>query len=123
MNFFFDIDKSIAASAYLIQKNKGVYTVLFLVKSLYYANRGSLVKHGRSITGDRFISMKNGPNVSETYDLANGSKHAKPEHLSKWKSVISREGCTMKLVSGGEPHLGYLSGREIQLLDEAFAVI
>jgi hypothetical protein len=124
MKFHFDIDKSIAASAYLIRKNHGKYNVLFLVKALYHANRTSLVRYGRSITGDRLVSMKNGPNVSETYDLIDNSSHANQDNLKKWKQFFARGGeknRTMTII--GEPNLDCLSGRETQLLDESYQVI
>jgi hypothetical protein len=123
MKFLFDLDKSIAATAYLIRKNRGAWNVLPIVKTLYLANRTSLVRYGRSITGDRLISMKSGTNVSETYDLINSSTHAKPEHLKKWKTLFVREHNTVKPVAGSNPNLDCLSGREIQLLDEAYSVI
>jgi hypothetical protein len=122
MKFRFNIDKSIASTAYLIEKNKGAYNVIFVVKALYYANRQSLVRFGRSITGDRLVSMKSGPNVSETYDLiGNSAEHAKPEHLQKWNQFFVRKHNTMTKIA--EPSLGCLSKSEIDLLDEAYAVV
>lgn len=123
MEFLFDIEKSIASATYLVRKNNGSYNVLFLVKALYQANRSSFVQYGRSITGDRFVAMKNGPNVSETYDLINGSKHAKPEHLKCWQQFIFREGKAVKTIAGSSPNMDCLSGREIKLLDDAYALI
>jgi hypothetical protein len=123
MKFRFDIDKSIASTAYLIRKQRGALNVLPLVKALYHANRASLVRYGRSITGDRLISMKSGPNVSETYDLINGTPHAKPEHLVKWQKYIARKHNTMQLIPDANPNIDCLSGREMRLLDDALAVV
>lgn len=121
MKFHFDIDKSIAATAYLIQKNGGKYDVIFLVKALYEANRRSLIRYGRSLTGDRLISMKSGTNVSETYDLIDSSKHAKPENLDKWKKFFVRTRHTMSIIE--EPKTDCLSQRDVQLLDESYRLI
>ena len=122
MNFRFDIDKAIAATAYLIQKAGGKYNILFLVKALYHANRSSLVQYARSITGDSLSSMEKGPVVSESYDLMKGSKEADPEHLKKWRQFISERNVnTLTIVN--PPDYGYLSGRETELLDSAYAAV
>jgi|ERR1017187_8854715 hypothetical protein len=124
MEFHFDIDKSIASSAYLILKNNGSYDMLHLVKALYCANRICLIRYGRTITGDSLCSMENGPAVSETYNLIKGDKRADPEHLKKWRAYISeRDVNTVHLKPGQLPSFGVLSGREVQLLDSSFEII
>ena len=120
MNFTFDIDKSIAATGYLLKKSGGAHTVLFLVKMLYAANRMAIVSGGRSITGDRFVSMDNGPVVSQTYSLMNGE--ASLSTMARWNEFISeREGNTIRLKK--DPECESLSKAEIAFLDEAFALI
>jgi hypothetical protein len=122
MTFRYDIDKAIAATAYLLQRARGSYNVLPLVKALYYANRKSLVDCGRSITGDSLCSMENGTVVSNTYDLMKGSAVANPNDLKKWREFISeKKGNTLTLIR--LPDFGILSGREIKQLDEAYQVV
>lgn len=123
MNFHFDIDKSIAATAFLLKRTANAeHTILPLVKALYLANRESLVHYGRSITGDALCSMKNGPAVSNTYDLMKDSKAANPAHLEKWHHFISaRKGDAITLVK--EPNMDVLSGREVELLNYSFDVV
>lgn len=116
MNFAFDIDKATAATGYLLKKSGGSHTVLFLVKMLYAANRMAIVANGRSITGDRFVSMDNGPVVSQTYGLMNGD--ANPSAVARWNEFISeREGNTIRLKR--DPGVDALSKAEIAFLDEA----
>ena len=123
MTFRFDIEKAIAATAYLLRKRAdGQYNILPLVKTLYYANRKSLVCFGRSITGDSLCSMENGPVVSDTYNLMKDDKAANPEHLKRWHEFISprnEHALTLKKI----PSFGILSGREKSLLDEAYNVV
>jgi len=124
MKFHFDLDKSIAATAYLLQKYGGSGEILFLVKMLYGANRESLLKYGRSITGDSFCSMENGPVVSNSYNLLKGDRAAGLDNLKKWNQFITpRAVNTVSLVKGSNPEIGYLSRREINLLDESFAKV
>jgi hypothetical protein len=122
MKFHFDIDKSIAATAYLIELAGGKHNILHLVKMLYHANRSCFVKYGRTITGDRPVSMDMGPVVSQTYNLLKGSDAAKPVHLMKWQNFISpRDGHVVSAIA--KPDMEYLSRRELDALDEAFSVV
>jgi hypothetical protein len=49
----FDIDKAIAATAYLIERGGGTADMLPLIKKLYIADRMALIQWGKSITGDK----------------------------------------------------------------------
>jgi uncharacterized phage-associated protein len=119
IRFRFDIDKAIDASCYVIQKGGGRFDVFALIKALYLANRISLLKYGRSITGDKLASLDKGPVVSDTYNLIQKSRRAKPEHQQKWNQFISeRESHVLRLLK--TPDFGRLSVREIAVLDEAF---
>jgi uncharacterized phage-associated protein len=122
MRFRFDIDKAIAATAFVIQQRGGRYTVLPLVKTLYLANRLFLIQYGRTITGDRFVSMNMGPVVSETYDLLKGSSSADPLHLEKWRDFISpRQGNYVSVTN--QPDFDFLSEKEVEAIKEAISII
>jgi hypothetical protein len=122
IRFRFDIEKAIAASAYIIQKGGGRFDVFALIKTMYLANRISLVKYGRSITGDHLASLDKGPVVSDTFHLIQKSSRAKPEHQARWNQFISeRQSHVLRLLK--TPDLGYLSVRENSILDEAFKTI
>src|SRR5438552_5836860 len=90
VKFRLDINKAIAATAYLIQKAGGRYDVFVLIQTLYYADRKGLVKYGRTITGDKLVSMDKGPVVSNIYDLIKGKQiHRHPRALALWRKFIS----------------------------------
>lgn len=117
VRFVFDIRKSIAATAYLCSLNRGRLNVLHLIKMLYAADRTALVKWHRTITGDRFVSMKHGPVLSRVYDLMQG--RATGRDMEAWSLVFSpRDGNVISLKA--PPDLGPLSEREIALLQKAF---
>jgi len=122
MKFCFDIDKSIAATALVLQEAGGKCDLIHIVKTLYYANRLFLVEHGRTITGDRLVSMNMGPVVSQTYDLLKGSTAADPSNLTKWKTFISpRQGNFVRLIR--LPDVQYLSVKEVEFLKNAYMVV
>ena len=122
MEFRFDIDKSIAATALVIQEAGGRYYLPHIVKTLYYANRLFLVEYGRTITGDRLVSMNMGPVVSQTYDLLKGSATTDPSNLIKWRTFISpREGNSVRLIR--PPDMKYLSVTEVEFLKNAYLVV
>jgi uncharacterized phage-associated protein len=85
----FDIQKAVAAAAYLIERQGGIEDMYTLLKKLYYADRIALVKWGQSITGDKLVSMDKGPIVSKIYDLLKDK--GTENNLISWKDVISRE--------------------------------
>ena len=122
MRFQFNVDKAIAATAYVIQKGGGKFDVFALIKTLYVANRIALIKYGRSITGDKLASLDKGPVVSDTYHLIQKSSRAKREHQLKWDQFISeRQSHVLRVLK--MPDFGYLSVRERAILDEAFKTI
>lgn len=47
-------------------------------KILYFAERKHLARYGRSIVGDYFVAMKDGPVPSKTYDLMKAIKGESP---------------------------------------------
>ncbi len=117
MNFVFDIRKAVAATGYVCGLNGGSLDVLHLMKMLYWADRTALLNWQRTVTGDKFYSMKNGPILSRIYDLMCG-KIPGPDR-SLWTAIFNqREGNVISLRT--EPDHGPLSRREMAVLEEAF---
>lgn len=112
----FDIQKAIAAAAYLIERQGGTEDMYTLLKKLYYADRIALTKWGKPITGDKLVSMDKGPIVSKIYDLLKDK--GTEENLIAWKNVISREP-EYRVVLRKKADFGVLSEREMEALEES----
>jgi len=120
MLFLFDINKTLAAASFLADCDGGRINVLTLIKMLYRADRAALIAWGRTITGDSYVSMDNGPVLSLLYDLIKGKGNANNQKL--WDAYFTkREGHIIRLRK--QPEIGYLSKREIEALKVAYREI
>ena len=74
MEFVFDEEKATqAASVLLLEQLHGTMPCTKLVQVLYLADRQSLVETGMPITGDRFVSLKDGPALGRVLGLVRES--------------------------------------------------
>lgn len=105
------------AAARLLHRSGGKLPYMKLLKLLYLADRKALLELGRPITFDRYVCMKHGPVLSQTYDLM-VAEEAPGEH-SYWREHIS-EPKNYAIHLRGEPPEGALSPAQEQLLDEVF---
>lgn len=80
----FSEEKVTHMASYLLIKNGGRMSYMKLLKLLYLAEREALVKWGESMSGDKFVSMPQGPVMSSTYDLIQSRSMI-------WNSFISSE--------------------------------
>jgi len=112
----FDLDKAVAATAYIIERDGGQSDMFPLIKKVYLADRSALIKWGNSITGDSFAALEKGPIVSGIYNLVKGEGY-EPDQI-KWNDVIQRRHPhTMFLRK--HPDKGVLSEREKEVLEES----
>jgi uncharacterized phage-associated protein len=112
----FNIDKAIAATAYIIERDGGKSDMFPLIKKLYYSDRSALVAWGNSVTGDSLASLEKGPIVSTIYNLLKGQ--GKEEDQIKWDSVIQRNQ-PYSISLRKEANIGVLSQRELEMLEES----
>lgn len=121
--FVFDIDKAVAAAAYVTRKWKPARISIFvLLKTMYAGEREALAKWHRPITGDEFCSMPKGIVLSRTYNLIKAQVMRGNSDMVKWSKHFSpRDGNFVQLLS--EPDYDYLSDREREALDHADAFI
>jgi hypothetical protein len=118
----FDIDKTVAAAAYLIKKSGGKLDGFVLLKMMYDAERIALLNWHRPITGDNFCSMPKGPVLSRTYDLIKYQILSQNSDMQKWAKYISpRDGHALTLLQ--DPDFDFLSDQERGALDKSFAEI
>lgn len=81
-----------------------------LIKILYFADRESLQKSGRPITGDRYFAMDHGPVLSNVLDLIRDRAAGSAE----WSNFIATEHKNVHLVN--DPGNSELSPFEIDIL-------
>lgn len=91
---------------------------LKLIKLLYLADREALLRWGRPISTDRYVSMDRGPVLSRVLDLATDG--GVPGAPSIWAASITAPGdyeVELKADAGDDE----LSEAEIEVLDAIFA--
>lgn len=77
-----------AATAVICDQLGGSVSRFELMKILYASDRDSLAETSRTITGDTYYSMENGPVLSLTLSLAQGK--ASPDVQEIWDSAFDR---------------------------------
>lgn len=120
--FVFDIDKAVAAAAYLTRKKGQQISIFELLKMMYAAEREALTTWHRPITGDNFCSMRKGIVLMRIYNLIKGEVMSSNSDMVKWAQHFSpRDGNSIRLLA--EPDFDYLSDREREVLDRGFDLI
>ena len=117
MKLLFNEAKATQAAARLLKLRGGKMSYIKLIKLLYLADREALIRWGRPITTDCYVSMDNGPVVSRIYDLIRNEPS--PNSVQIWGKFISAaEDYEVRLL--GYPGSCELSPAEEQLIDEVF---
>jgi len=117
MKMRFNEVKATQAAAHLLRKRGGRMKYLKLIKLLYLADREALSRWGRPITTDSYVSMDNGPVLSQV--LKRIDDGAGPGEPLFWTSHITPCGDYDVLLTG-DPSDGELSRAEDRLLNEIF---
>jgi uncharacterized phage-associated protein len=117
MKLLFNEAKATQAAAQFLRLRGGPMSYIKLIKLLYLADREALIRWGRPITTDCYVSMDAGPVVSRIYDLIRNEPS--PNSAKIWGRFISGpEDYEVRLL--GDPGSGELSPAEEQLIDEVF---
>lgn len=116
MRFLFNERKAAEAAArFLSMAELQSMAFIKLIKLLYLADRKALIETGRTITGDRMVSMENGPVLSRVYDC----NKDEPEAGSAWREYISApHGYDVSL--NKEPTFRALSPYELDTINDVF---
>jgi hypothetical protein len=85
---------------------------------LYLADKESLKGSLQTITGDKYVSMNNGPVLSKLYDLIMDKCRIENEQ-SLWNSRFTRNGHDIIALTDRIPQ-GELSAFEMQILDQIY---
>ena len=109
----FNERRATEAAARFLKLRGGRMSYLKLIKLLYMLDREALLRWGRPVTTDRYVSMDNGPVVSRIYDLAPGTDPT-------WRHYISApQEYEVALIC--EPETKELSRAEEELIEGIFA--
>ena len=114
----FDENKTIQAILYIITKlkRKDLHKIF---KILYFSDREHLSEYGRTITGDRYIAMNDGPVPSNLYDIfksVRGDGYFKDNgKFGAYFSVIGND----LIKANKEPELKKLSQTDISCIDHS----
>ena len=124
IRFRFDLDKLVSALAYFSTSGITDLTKLKAAKLLYLADQYHLYRHGRPITGDRYIAMDLGPVPEDAFQLISrlleptevddASRRRALELLVVYRGVFRRYPI---LRARRAPDLDVFSDSEIEALD------
>ena len=117
MNASFCLEKSIHAILYVANKleRKDFHKIF---KVLYFADINHLSDYGRTITGDTYIAMNDGPVPSCIYDIfkalrGDGFFHTEAQRFSKYFEVCDWNFINPKMSA----ELKHLSSSDVEYLD------
>lgn len=116
ISFKFNEAKTTQIAALFIKRHGGTLNYTKLIKLLYLTDREALSRWERPLTGDSYVSMRNGPVLSQTYELINYPIFL--NRASYWHEFISKSAYDVSLIS--EPDNSELSTREIDLITEVY---
>jgi uncharacterized phage-associated protein len=120
IKFKFDERKASQVAGRLISQGGGEMNYMALLKLLYLIDRESLLRWGKTVTGDKVVAMKCGPVLSHIFDLVSQKKQELPK--SAWHNLIPRPAPYVYTVRfSGAADTSALSEAELALIDEIFA--
>lgn len=112
----FNFKKAVQALNYLASKNGGNINKMKAIKLIWLADRLHLRKYGRTITGDQYFAMINGPVPSATRDILESSvflTDSASDYASEYISFIDR----YNFRSIHEPIINVFSKTDLESLD------
>ena len=119
MNFRFNLSKATEAACCFLERGGGQMNIMKLVKLLYLLDRLSLDRRNTPVVGGDYLSMRNGPVMSEVLDLINAGR-LDGEKDQRWEQCIS-DRTNHEVSLERVPERENLSDAEVGLLDEIWA--
>jgi uncharacterized phage-associated protein len=120
MEFQFDIKKTMASIAFLAERGGGQVDMFLSLKTLYVADKKALTQWGKTITGDSFRALKNGPVLWMVYKLFKGTAPVKFQRV--WNAHFT-ERMNHSIHLRSKVPVDVLSLREMDALSDAQAEI
>lgn len=117
MQIRFNEAKATQAAAEFLRLRGGTMSYIKLIKLLYLLDRESLLRWGRPVTTDKYVSMDKGPVLSAVYDLI--TDEPTPGSHSIWREYITEpSNHEVSLIKASETD--ELSAAEKELIGEVF---
>lgn len=115
----FECRSLLELTLYVLSKKR--YTILEILKTLYFAQQNHLLKWGRGISTLEFEAWKNGPVIPIIYHTLNHLGHGNYSIDKLFNEAIDRgkEDAISFYYPKREPDLNYLSQSEIEAIDQA----
>jgi uncharacterized phage-associated protein len=110
-----DVEKLVQLAAYILKKYNGTLNYTKLIKLLYLADRKSIETINRSMTEDKYVALRNGPVLSDLYNLIKGT-YSDKQVQSYWDARFTKNGYDLVALSDRIPD-GKLSRFEKQTID------
>lgn len=117
--YMFNERKAAQVATWFLRQGNGSMAHLKLIKLIYLAEREAMSKYGALITGDRFVSMDQGPVPSLTLSFLNGEKRNGDDGWDKWISDKAEHQVELR-VRAKTAELDELSEAELGLLNEVW---
>ena len=119
MNFTFHSARATEAACAFLQRSGGSLHIMKLMKLMYLLDRLSIDRRNCPVIGGDYLSMRNGPVISELLDLINGGR-LNGEQEGLWAACISdRADHEVRLEQ--VPPREFISDAELKLIDEIWA--
>ena len=118
MRLRFKEAKATQVAARLLELRGKSMSYLKLIKLLYIIDREALLRWGRPVTGDRYVSMDHGPVLSQTLNLI--TEEPRPNEQTFWgRHIAHPENFEVRLAHPTTND--ELSEAEMRLIEEIFA--
>jgi uncharacterized phage-associated protein len=116
MKLRFTQAKTAQLAGVLLKMRGGTMHYMKLIKLMYVVDRVALIRWGRPLTYDSYVSMPHGPVLSATLDLIN----EEPNGESPWHQMIGRANDPYCVTLTSELSTDELSESEEELIAEVF---
>jgi uncharacterized phage-associated protein len=113
----FNYKKSVQALNYLAVLEGGAINYMKALKLIWLSDRYHLRNHGRTITGDKYFALKNGPVASFTKDIII-NKHITEEQSEYSSTFVSVNG--YDLSTNSEPNTNVFSQKELEVINTVY---
>lgn len=113
----FNERKAAQVAAWFLRRSGRRMAHLKLMKLMYLADREALNEFGFPITGDRAVSMDNGPVLSRTLNLINGLVESGEDGWEAWISDRENHEVALRDRAGASEALDEISKAELDVLE------